>query len=114
MTTLVLLTLLLQLSPKDQSEIRKAIELRAIEENEKGSREIWSERGPRIYHVQSVEGISPDVATADAEGNRPGTFPDRRDYVFILARANGQWKIVRRMEVLRRPAPVRIQPLTTR
>jgi hypothetical protein len=113
MTSVFLLALLVSLTPQDESDIRQAIEERAKIENSKPSPKVWSERGSKVYRIQSMEAVSDDVATADAEGVRTGAFSSTRQYVFILKRANGHWAISRQLEVVLQPAPVRIQPVVT-
>jgi hypothetical protein len=87
------------LTPKDRSEIRTAIEEQAKQENLKPSVEIWSERGPRIYHVRTIEPIAANVATTEADGVRTGAFSERGQYLFILTRTNGRWSITKRIQV---------------
>jgi hypothetical protein len=87
------------LTPKDESEIRTAIEEQAKVENQKASDEIWSERGPLVFHLGAIKPVTDDVAMADADATRTGTFFQRAQYVFILARINGRWSIVRKIQV---------------
>jgi hypothetical protein len=102
----------LKLRPQDESEIRTAIEEQAKKDNQKNSGQVWSERGPLVYRVGAIEPLAADVATAEAEGVRTGTFSDHRQYLFILVRGSGHWTIARKTPVCNGPAPVRIQPLS--
>ena len=116
-TVLLLLSGCLAAQPKltsqDESEIRAAIEERAKDQNLKGSGDVWSERTPQVYRVKTMEAISPDVATADADGTRTGSYFPGLQYVFILRRMNGRWIIARQLKVYSGPAPVRIHPVET-
>jgi hypothetical protein len=85
------------LTPKDQETIRKVIDENLRKLYQAGSGEIWSERGPWVVTVASSELLAPDVAIADADAVRTGTFLERIRYTFILKRTVGQWKIVRRI-----------------
>jgi hypothetical protein len=93
------------LTPKDESDIRAVIEEQAKADNEKGSDEIWSERGPYVFTVGVIKAVTADVAMADAQESRTGTFFERARYVFIMARTNGRWSIVRKIPVRDGPHP---------
>lgn len=108
MRTLAILLLLLpdcvsaqlQLSPKDEADIRAAIDEYAKKENQRGTGDVWSERGPFVYRVHRIESLAPQVATADADGVRiQGMNAGRRLYTFILIRARGRWTVAKRVAV---------------
>ena len=88
-----------KLTPKDESEIRAAIYKQAMKENENGTDEVWSEHGPFVYHIGSISAVTADVATAEADGVRAGTFPERLGYVFILTRSSGRWVVAKKLQV---------------
>jgi hypothetical protein len=106
MRTIALLLVLLpacavaqpKLTPKDESEIRKAIKELAMNENQKGTGEVWSERGPVIYRVRTIELLAADVATAETEGVRT-PFGERHQFVFIMLRSGGHWTLGKRLTV---------------
>jgi hypothetical protein len=104
MRTLALLLLLSagapaqpKLTPKDESDIRTAIEERAKIDNQKGTGEVWTERGPLVYRVRTIEPLTADVATAEADGVRTGAFSEHRDYTFIMMRSHGHWTVAKRI-----------------
>jgi hypothetical protein len=97
-----------KLTPKDEIEIRTAIEERAKKDNRKGTGEVWSERGPLIYRVRKIEPLAADVATAETEGVRT-PYGERHQYVFIMLRSQGQWNVAKRLEVC---PPVGMQLIT--
>jgi len=99
-----------KLSPQDESEIRVAIEERAKQENQQGSPD---ERSRILYSVGNISPITVDVATADATSRRVNGPSARRQYVFILTRATGNWTITRKIQVCPAAAPVTIQPITS-
>jgi hypothetical protein len=99
------------LTPKDESDIRAAIDEQAKKDNQQPRSEIWSERGPIIYRVRHLESIAADVATVDADGLNSGTFFGmRNNYTFILTRTHGTWAVVKKIPVCL-PGPM-IQPLS--
>jgi hypothetical protein len=116
MRTLALLVLLLPvcsaaeptLTAKDKRDIRIAIEAQAKAENEKGTNEIWSERGPLIYHVRNIEAIDGDVAMAETDGVSSGTFPEHDYFLFILSRSSGRWTVSKKVQICK---PVRMMPV---
>jgi hypothetical protein len=111
MKSLALLLLLpccaFSLTPKDESDIRAAIEEQAKKDNQKG--ELWSERGPLTYQVRTIEPVTADVATAEADGVRTGTFSEHLQYLFILTRSHGNWSVARRIQVCK---PLRFLPIS--
>jgi hypothetical protein len=112
MRTLSLLLLsvcALALTPKDETDIRTAIEEHARKENSGGSREIWTERGPIVYQVRKIEPLTADVAMAEAEAWRTGAFAGHLQYLFILTRTRGQWNVVKKVQV---GLPLRFLPIS--
>ncbi len=106
MRTLALLLLLptwalaeAPLTAKDQAEIRTVIEEQAKQENQKPSSEIWSERGPIVYRIGAIVPVAADVATAEADGVRTGTYGQRGRYLFILTRSTGHWTVAKKVQV---------------
>lgn len=88
------------LSAADVAEIRSAIDEEGKSVNQRGSGEVWSERGPGGYGIRSMELVLPGVAIASAVWMRPGAFPQAQPYSFILTKGdNRQWKIVRKLAV---------------
>jgi hypothetical protein len=100
-----------KLTPQDEREIRAAITALAKQENQRDSGDVWSERLPQMYRVRSIDAVSSDVATADADGSRIGTFFERAQFVFILRRDSGHWAIARQLRVYTGPGPVLIRPV---
>jgi hypothetical protein len=91
------------LTPRDEADIRRAIKEQAMKDNVKGSGQVWSERGPVVYRIRTIEELADNVAAADADGARTGTFPELARYTFILAKKNGGWDVVRRIPVCAAP-----------
>jgi hypothetical protein len=90
----------LKLSPQDESDIRAAIDEQAKKDNQRAGDQLWTERGPVVYHVRHLEQLAPNVALADADGTRTGSFPDGpRPYVFFLTRIHGRWNVVKEIAV---------------
>lgn len=88
------------LSAADVAEIRSAIDEEGKSVNQRGSGEVWSERGPGGYGIRSMELVLPGVAIASAVWMRPGAFPQAQPYSFILTKGdNRQWKIVRKLAI---------------
>jgi len=100
------------LTAQDENEIRSAIQRQTKQDNERGAGEVWSERGPIAYRVRHMEAVLPDVATADAEGWHVGPFTERRLYLFLVARSQGRWAVVRRIAVCPGEAPATLRPVT--
>ncbi len=109
MRTLALLLLLpacaasqLKLPPRDESDIRAAIAEYARRDTQRGTGEVWRERGPFVYRVRHIDALVPDVATADADGVRIGGMNGgSRPYTFILTRTHDRWTVVRRIAACR-------------
>jgi hypothetical protein len=104
----------IKLSPQDERDIRAAIEERAKIDNQRGTGQVWSERGPVVYKVRHLEPLAPDVATADADSVRIGGINgERRQYTFILTRTNGRWTIARKISACRDGwPPATLQPIS--
>jgi hypothetical protein len=112
MRTFALLLLLLpgalaqpKLIPKDEDDIRALIREEAKKVNERRANPVWSERGPFVYVVHSVELVAADVALADADGGTSGAFPETHGHIFIAVRRDGKWKIARHVQLCPRAAP---------
>jgi hypothetical protein len=113
MRTFALLFLLLspalaqpKLTPKDEDDIRALIREEAKKVNARSANPVWSERGPFVYVVHSVEPVAADVALADADGGTSGAFPETHGHIFIAVRSDGRWKIARHVQLCPRAAPV--------
>ena len=93
----------LALTPKDEGDIRIAIQQYAKNENLKGTGQVWSERGPLAYKVRTIEEVTADVATADADGWRTGVSPQYQHYVFILTRTEDHWSVRKKVKSCGQP-----------
>src|SRR4051812_2007563 len=100
------------LSGKDTDDIRAAIRKQAMEDNGKGTGRVWSERGPVAYRVHKMEPLTADVATAEVDAVRAGTYSEQRQYVFLMTRTADGWTVARKIPVCSGPGPVRLQPLS--
>ena len=92
-----------KLSPQDESEIRAAIDQQAKKDERKPGGQVWTERGPLIYRVRKLEALAADVAIADVDGVRTGSFPERQPYTLVLTRKDGHWNVVREIAVCTGP-----------
>jgi hypothetical protein len=111
MRTLSLLLLpfcALALTPKDENDIRTAIEEHAKKENSRRTGEVWTERGPIVYQIRKIEPVTTDVAMVEAEGGRTGAFAEHLQYLFILSRTRGEWNVVKKVRV---GSPLKFQPI---
>ena len=101
----------LKLSSQDEADIRAAIEAYAKKDNQRGTGEVWSERGPFVYRVRRTEPLTPDVAVAAADGLRTGGMNGgSRPYTFILTRTRGRWTVAKRIAVC--DGEVTIRPIS--
>ena len=98
----------LALTPKDESDIRTAIQEYAKIENQQDTGNVWSERGPVTYRIRKIEPVTDDVALAETEGGRTGAFSERLPFLFVMLRSHGQWTVVKRVQV---GSPVRLMPI---
>jgi len=96
------------LSTHDEAEIRIAIDEWAKLENSKDTGEVWTERGPAVYRIRTIEGITREVALVDATGGRTGPFPDVGKVLFVMLRDVRAWKVVRKARVAGPKGPLLI------